>query len=323
MASEPSSPSKQKVAAIEGAVRAEKSSERVGGPKPSDSHVGNPQEQAAAIPGDGIQGLAGTSAPSPEAPVPQPAWPAPDLADSGGQPAAAPQVKSVKTLALRADSERGEAGGHDRSLPARAEGEMPLETVPESAWGSAVVPRENDSAKPRSQAKAGQTVDEECLPTGLKTVLGELEAQFGAVTIVSTTHLHTDNHAAGSAREKMHSACQAVDIKTDADPSEVVAFLRGRPEIGGVQNYRNKVIHFDAKGAERTAMRQPASATEDDEQAEPVKRKARPKPRARVRAQAQAEPAIMAQPEAEKPAERLPWPLSVLQRPEPAPVQPR
>jgi uncharacterized protein YcbK (DUF882 family) len=95
----------------------------------------------------------------------------------------------------------------------------------------------------------------ECLPEALRTVLTELQSRFGPVTIVSTTQLHTDNHSAGSARASMHSACKAVDFKTSHEPQDVMAFLRSRPEVGGVNSYRNKVIHFDLNAGYQAAGR--------------------------------------------------------------------
>ena len=49
----------------------------------------------------------------------------------------------------------------------------------------------------------------ECVPASLKTVLNEVSAQFGPLTIASTTLLQTDNHLSGSDREKLHAACKA------------------------------------------------------------------------------------------------------------------
>jgi hypothetical protein len=85
----------------------------------------------------------------------------------------------------------------------------------------------------------------DCLPEGLRALLADVETRFGPVTIVSTTHLHTANHSPGSIREKLHFGCKAVDIKTPHQPNEVIAFLRSRPEVGGINTYRNQVIHFD------------------------------------------------------------------------------
>jgi Peptidase M15 len=104
-----------------------------------------------------------------------------------------------------------------------------------------------------SAANASAPID--CLPDALRTVLSELQARFGSVTIVSTTHLHTHNHSPGSERANLHSACKAVDIKTTHEPKEVLAFLRTRPEVGGTNSYRNNVVHFDLNAGYRTASR--------------------------------------------------------------------
>ena len=85
----------------------------------------------------------------------------------------------------------------------------------------------------------------ECLPEALRNVLNEIQTRFGGVTVVSTTHLKTDNHSPGSARANMHAACKAVDIRTTDDPKDVLAYLRSRPEVGGINTYRNRLVHFD------------------------------------------------------------------------------
>jgi hypothetical protein len=94
-----------------------------------------------------------------------------------------------------------------------------------------------------------------CLPDSLRAVLTDLEARFGDVTVVSTTHLHTDNHSPGSVRERMHLACKAIDFRTTTERSEVIAYLRSRPEVGGVNSYRNGVIHFDLKDHQEPIIR--------------------------------------------------------------------
>jgi hypothetical protein len=100
----------------------------------------------------------------------------------------------------------------------------------------------------------------ECLPEGLRAVLADVETRFGPVVIVSTTHLHTDNHSPGSIREKLHFVCKAVDIKTPHQPNEVIAFLRSRPEVGGINAYRNRVIHFDLNASYGQTAHNPSTA---------------------------------------------------------------
>jgi hypothetical protein len=91
----------------------------------------------------------------------------------------------------------------------------------------------------------------------LKGVLADLTTRFQGVTIVSTTALHSDNHSPGSAREKMHGDCRAVDFKTASPVAEVTAYLRSRKEIAGINSYRNGLIHIDVNegGSARAASR--------------------------------------------------------------------
>jgi hypothetical protein len=95
----------------------------------------------------------------------------------------------------------------------------------------------------------------DCLPRELRAVLADVAARFGPVTTVSTVHLHTDNHSPGSTREKLHHACKAVDFRVRASAYEVMDYLRARPEIAGINAYRNGVIHIDFDENFRTSGR--------------------------------------------------------------------
>jgi len=98
---------------------------------------------------------------------------------------------------------------------------------------------------------AGAGAPTECLPNALRTVLADVAARFGQITVVSTHQLNTANHSAGSIREKLHHACHAVDFRPDRERiDEVKSYLRSRPEIGGVESYRNGIVHMDLKGSE-------------------------------------------------------------------------
>jgi hypothetical protein len=96
----------------------------------------------------------------------------------------------------------------------------------------------------------GQNTPYDCLSPELESVLADVADRFGPVTIVSTTHLHTDNHIPGSSREKAHHACRAIDFKVQARGEEVIAYLKSRREVAGINRYRNNgVIHVDAHDA--------------------------------------------------------------------------
>jgi hypothetical protein len=126
----------------------------------------------------------------------------------------------------------------------------PVEAWPRTAARTDPVespPRKADpvESSPRKAVASSSAAPTGCLPAALRTVLIDLEKRFGKVTIVSTTTLHTDNHSRGSIRANLHSACKAVDIKTPREPKDVIAYLRTRPEVGGINTYRNRVIHLD------------------------------------------------------------------------------
>lgn len=121
-----------------------------------------------------------------------------------------------------------------------------------------VAPRQ--TAKRSAETKSEAPTD--CLPAPLRSVLRDLEARFGPVTVVATTHLTTDNHSPGSIRDKLHQACKAVDIRAARDPKEVIAFLKSRPEVGGINTYRNRLVHFDLSAGYKPAQREEAEAAE-------------------------------------------------------------
>lgn len=115
---------------------------------------------------------------------------------------------------------------------------------PEDAiWPAEPLP--DSAAKPRAGSALSTATSTECVAKELRDVLADLEGKFSGLTIVATTELRTNNHSPGSIREKLHHACQAVDITTPHPAPEVVAYLRSRPEVGGINSYRNGVIHFD------------------------------------------------------------------------------
>jgi hypothetical protein len=90
-----------------------------------------------------------------------------------------------------------------------------------------------------------------CLPGDLKTVLAEVAAHFGEVSVQSTHRSPGHNRRAGGASRSLHLDCRAIDFRVDANGREVLAFLREHPDVGGLKRYRNGLIHID-NGARRS-----------------------------------------------------------------------
>jgi hypothetical protein len=110
----------------------------------------------------------------------------------------------------------------------------------------------------RGLVKTGATAPLDCVPDALRAVLADLGARFGEVTVVSTNQLNTSNHTAGGGRDRLHLNCKAVDFRIDKSRAEEIkAYLRTRPEIGGVASYQNGVVHMDVKAALAAAPARP------------------------------------------------------------------
>ena len=168
----------------------------------------------------------------------------------------APQVSAYTTASVGGNAFAQASSSAQASAVAQAP------TVAQASRERMAAKTETSEPWPRTtgpKTASNSAAPTDCLPDALRTVLKELEAKFGPVTIVNTTQLRTDNHSAGSERANLHTACKAVDIKTSHEPKEVTAFLHSRPEVGGVNSYRNRVVHFDlnagynSKTSKRTA----------------------------------------------------------------------
>jgi hypothetical protein len=90
-----------------------------------------------------------------------------------------------------------------------------------------------------------------CLPGDLRDVVAAVAARFGTVSIESTHRSPSRNWRAGGARRSLHLSCRAVDFRLRVRARGVLAYLRSRPEVGGLKLYRNGIIHVD-NGARRS-----------------------------------------------------------------------
>jgi uncharacterized protein YcbK (DUF882 family) len=95
------------------------------------------------------------------------------------------------------------------------------------------------------------TAPVDCLPGNLREVLADVATRFGPVSIQSTHRSRKHNRRAGGARHSLHLACRAIDFRVRARVRGVMAYLRSRPEVGGLKIYRNGIIHID-DGSRRT-----------------------------------------------------------------------
>jgi uncharacterized protein YcbK (DUF882 family) len=84
-----------------------------------------------------------------------------------------------------------------------------------------------------------------CLPGNLREVVADVASRFGAVSVESTHRSSGRNWRAGGARQSLHLSCRAIDFRVRTRARGVMAYLRGRPEVGGLKVYGNGIIHID------------------------------------------------------------------------------
>jgi hypothetical protein len=159
---------------------------------------------------------------------------------------AAPAAGSVRQIPL--------SGGVDPTPPTPPKTiQAAVQPAPAPAMAA---PPPSVAAQAPAVLATNSKVPTTCLAPGLHQVLQDVQARFGPVTLVSTTELHTDNHAKGSVRHKLHGSCQAVDFKVEGDLNPVTAYLRTRTEVAGINTYKNnRVIHIDAAQPRSVAQR--------------------------------------------------------------------
>jgi hypothetical protein len=198
-----------------------------------------------------------TGALQPPPPPDAPAAPSPNSTDQGvatsaPAPAPAPRSQVPQSLARLPDDTvtPPDPPAADAQQPAQVDAVLPPPRAADLPTGS-VTPAQ-DEAPALKIALAGKDIETECLADNVKHALDAVAAKFKNVSLVSTTILHTKNHAQGSERAKIHAACHGVDLRAKGQTDAVAAFLRKQDGIGAVQTFGDGIIHADAEGAEKS-----------------------------------------------------------------------
>jgi len=91
-----------------------------------------------------------------------------------------------------------------------------------------------------------------CLPSDLIGVLNDVAQRFGEVQVLSTFRDPERNRRVGGAPQSFHLSCQAIDFRVIGHRAAgVLAYLEGRPEVGGLKRYPLGFFHID-NGPRRT-----------------------------------------------------------------------
>jgi uncharacterized protein YcbK (DUF882 family) len=90
-----------------------------------------------------------------------------------------------------------------------------------------------------------------CLNGALKSVVAQVAANYGAVTVNSTCRDRKRNARVGGARKSHHLTGNAVDFRVRGNIKGAYAFLRSHGSVGGFKHYGGGLFHIDT-GPRRT-----------------------------------------------------------------------
>ncbi len=95
-----------------------------------------------------------------------------------------------------------------------------------------------------ARSGGGASTSRSCLTPAARALLGRIEAQFGAVQIISTCR--PGARIAGSGRPSKHASGNAVDFNAGGRKQAIVNWLRANHHSGGTMTYaRMSHIHVD------------------------------------------------------------------------------
>lgn len=105
------------------------------------------------------------------------------------------------------------------------------------------------SEKPKSLSGGGSVrwvANSGCLDGSLKSVIYQVAANYGPVTVSSTCRNHGHNRRVGGAPKSYHLTGSAADFRVHANAGSAYAFLRSSGSVGGLKHYGGGLFHIDS-----------------------------------------------------------------------------
>lgn len=90
-----------------------------------------------------------------------------------------------------------------------------------------------------------------CLNGTLKSIIYQVAAKFGSVTVSSTCRSKKRNARVGGAKRSQHLSGNAVDFRVHSNHRAAYAYLKSLGSVGGYKHYGGGLIHIDT-GPRRT-----------------------------------------------------------------------
>lgn len=84
-----------------------------------------------------------------------------------------------------------------------------------------------------------------CLNGTLRSVVAQVAANYGSVTVSSTCRSKSHNRKVGGAKKSHHLSGNAVDFRVHGAWRSAAAYLRSHGALGGVKHYGGGLFHID------------------------------------------------------------------------------
>lgn len=107
------------------------------------------------------------------------------------------------------------------------------------------------AALPRGVAHIAYLAPSNCVPSGLKAVLGQISKKYGPITVNSTFRSTGKNRNIGGKEHSMHLSCRAVDFRVHGNSAGLMQWLASNHSVGGYNRYPAGFYHID-NGPKRT-----------------------------------------------------------------------
>jgi Peptidase M15 len=146
--------------------------------------------------------------------------------------------KTSKTYAQKSSKKLG--GEAEASEPVKKK----HKGVKVAALGNSYYP-EPKAKKSLSGGGVDWTASSGCLDSGLKAIIYEVAANYGALRVNSTCRSRGHNASVGGAPKSKHLSGDAVDFRVFGNTRAVYAFLRNNGSVGGLKHYGGGLFHID------------------------------------------------------------------------------
>ncbi len=84
-----------------------------------------------------------------------------------------------------------------------------------------------------------------CLNGTLRSIVAQVAANYGSVTVNSTCRGKSHNRKVGGAKKSHHLTGDAVDFRVRGNVRGVYAYLRSNGSVGGIKHYGGGLFHID------------------------------------------------------------------------------